>query len=244
MSKSLGNVIDPWEILDSRGRTPLRWWMFSQGSPWTPTRVSLGAIDTSMRDTLLTLWNTFSFFTTYAVAQRLRPGRPGGARAGRAPRRSTAGSSPGWRATALEVDRGARRLRAPGRRDRPRPPGRRPLQLVRAPEPPAVLADRPRRPAIGLPRRPRDVARGPGRRLPPARPALPVRRRPPVAGADRGPDPAPRSTWPTGRRAGLDGGPAPRTPTVGPDRPRARGRRWPRPGAWRRSAAPPGARPA
>ncbi len=66
MSKSLGNIIDPWKILDTRGADAMRWWMFSQGSPWTPTRATLGAIDTAMRDMLLTLWNTFSFFTTYA----------------------------------------------------------------------------------------------------------------------------------------------------------------------------------
>ena len=66
MSKSLGNIIDPWQILDTRGADAMRWWMFSQGSPWTPTRATLGAIDTAMRDMLLTLWNTFSFFTTYA----------------------------------------------------------------------------------------------------------------------------------------------------------------------------------
>ena len=40
MSKSLGNIIDPWTILDTRGADALRWWMFSQGSPWTPTRAS------------------------------------------------------------------------------------------------------------------------------------------------------------------------------------------------------------
>ena len=61
MSKSLGNVIDPWEVLNTRGADPLRWWMFSQGSPWTSTRASLGAIDASLRETLATLWNTFSF---------------------------------------------------------------------------------------------------------------------------------------------------------------------------------------
>jgi isoleucyl-tRNA synthetase len=66
MSKSLGNVIDPWDVLDTRGADVLRWWMFSQGSPWTPTRGSLAAIDASMRDTVLTLWNTYSFFMTYA----------------------------------------------------------------------------------------------------------------------------------------------------------------------------------
>ncbi len=77
MSKSLGNIIDPWTILDTRGADALRWWMFSQGSPWTPTRASLGAIDTAMRDTLLTLWNTLSFFTTYASLNEFDPSDPG-----------------------------------------------------------------------------------------------------------------------------------------------------------------------
>ena len=76
MSKSVGNVIDPWEILTTRGADPLRWWMFSQGSPWTPTRVSFEAIDASMRDALLTLWNTWSFFTTYATLNGFDPGDP------------------------------------------------------------------------------------------------------------------------------------------------------------------------
>ncbi|MGP0032311.1 MAG: isoleucine--tRNA ligase [Acidimicrobiales bacterium] len=76
MSKSLGNIIDPWTILDTRGADALRWWMFSQGSPWTPTRASLAAIDTAMRDMLLTLWNTFSFFTTYASLNEFDPADP------------------------------------------------------------------------------------------------------------------------------------------------------------------------
>jgi isoleucyl-tRNA synthetase len=76
MSKSLGNVIDPWEVLDTRGADPLRWWMFSQGSPWTSTRASLGAIDASLRETLATLWNTFSFFTTYASLNHFDPHDP------------------------------------------------------------------------------------------------------------------------------------------------------------------------
>jgi isoleucyl-tRNA synthetase len=76
MSKSLGNVIDPWEVLDTRGADTLRWWMFSQGSPWTSTRASLGAIDAAMRETLATLWNTFSFFTTYASLNEFDPTDP------------------------------------------------------------------------------------------------------------------------------------------------------------------------
>ena len=77
MSKSLGNAIDPWTILDTRGADALRWWMFSQGSPWTPTRASLEAIDTAMRDMLLKLWNTFSFFTTYAALNEFDPADAG-----------------------------------------------------------------------------------------------------------------------------------------------------------------------
>ncbi len=73
MSKSVGNVIDPWEVLDTRGADPLRWWMFSQGSPWTSTRTSLGAIDASLRETLATLWNTLSFFTLYASINEFDP---------------------------------------------------------------------------------------------------------------------------------------------------------------------------
>ncbi len=76
MSKSIGNVIDPWEILNSRGADPLRWWMFTQGSPWTPTRVNLDSIDTSLREMPLTLWNTFSFFMTYASLNGFDPADP------------------------------------------------------------------------------------------------------------------------------------------------------------------------
>ncbi|MHB8219505.1 MAG: isoleucine--tRNA ligase [Acidimicrobiales bacterium] len=76
MSKSVGNVIDPWEILDSRGADSLRWWMFIQGSPWTPTRVSMAAIDVASRDTLHTVWSTLSFFTTYASLNGFDPADP------------------------------------------------------------------------------------------------------------------------------------------------------------------------
>jgi isoleucyl-tRNA synthetase len=66
MSKSKGNVIDPWMVLDSRGADALRWYFFSAGSPWTARRVFLEGIDETTRRFLLTLWNTYSFFVTYA----------------------------------------------------------------------------------------------------------------------------------------------------------------------------------
>ncbi len=73
MSKSKGNVIDPWTVLDSRGADALRWNFFSAGSPWTPRRVSVEAIDESARF-LVTLWNTYSFFVTYANLDGWTPG--------------------------------------------------------------------------------------------------------------------------------------------------------------------------
>ncbi|MHB8295211.1 MAG: isoleucine--tRNA ligase, partial [Acidimicrobiales bacterium] len=76
MSKSQGNAIDPWDILDSRGADPLRWWMVHQGSPWTSTRTSMEAIDASTADVLMTLWNTWSFFSTYAGLNAFDPAGP------------------------------------------------------------------------------------------------------------------------------------------------------------------------
>ncbi|MCZ7526184.1 MAG: DUF5915 domain-containing protein [Acidimicrobiia bacterium] len=73
MSKSRGNVIDPWSILDTRGADALRWNFFSAGSPWTPKRVYEESIDESTRRFLLTLWNTFSFFVTYANLDGWQP---------------------------------------------------------------------------------------------------------------------------------------------------------------------------
>jgi len=66
MSKSKGNVIDPWSVLDTRGADALRWNVFSAGSPWTPKRVFIEGIDETTRRFLITLWNTYAFFVTYA----------------------------------------------------------------------------------------------------------------------------------------------------------------------------------
>ena len=184
MSKSVGNVIDPWEILGTRGADPLRWWMFSQGSPWTPTRVSLAAIDTSLRETLLTLWNTFSFFTTYASLNGFDPADPAMPGTGRPPGARPVGPVP----AGLHGGRGdprPRRLRAAGGGHGSGPAGRRPLQLVRAAQPAPVLADRPRRAGRRLPGRPGHPARGADHAVAAAGPVLPVPVRPRVAGADR-----------------------------------------------------------
>src|SRR5660397_39658 len=66
MSKRLGNVVDPWTILNKQGADPLRWYLFTVSSPWFPRRFSEANIDGVIRKFILTLWNTYSFYTLYA----------------------------------------------------------------------------------------------------------------------------------------------------------------------------------
>jgi len=73
MSKSKGNVIDPWHIFDTFGSDALRWYFFSAGSPWSNRRVSENGIREAARKTLLTLWHVFSFFVTYADIEGWKP---------------------------------------------------------------------------------------------------------------------------------------------------------------------------
>jgi isoleucyl-tRNA synthetase len=76
MSKSRGNVIDPWQIFTSFGADALRWYFFSAGQPWSPRRVFEEGIRESTRQTLLTLWNVFGFFSTYADLDGWQPPTP------------------------------------------------------------------------------------------------------------------------------------------------------------------------
>ncbi|MDP8953263.1 MAG: isoleucine--tRNA ligase [Actinomycetota bacterium] len=66
MSKSRGNVIDPWEIFERQGADALRWALYTATSPGNPRRFSEEQVDEAVRKYLLTLWNTYSFFVTYA----------------------------------------------------------------------------------------------------------------------------------------------------------------------------------
>ena len=67
MSKSKGNVIDPWAIFDTFGADALRWYFFSAGQPWAPRRVSEDGIRETTRQTPRSRSGTcFSFFATYA----------------------------------------------------------------------------------------------------------------------------------------------------------------------------------
>ena len=73
MSKSLGNIIDPWEVLDRQGADALRWYLLTSGSPWASRRVGMSILDEVVRRFLLTLWNVYAFFVTYANASGFDP---------------------------------------------------------------------------------------------------------------------------------------------------------------------------
>ncbi len=75
MSKSKGNVIDPWEVLDVQGADALRWYLVSVSHPWLPTRVSKEAITEVGRKLLSTLRNTYSFFALYANIDGFNPAK-------------------------------------------------------------------------------------------------------------------------------------------------------------------------
>ena len=73
MSKSRGNVIDPWDIFTTHGADAVRWYFLAAGQPWSNRRVSEDGIRESTRQTLLTLWNVWSFFATYADLDGWQP---------------------------------------------------------------------------------------------------------------------------------------------------------------------------
>jgi isoleucyl-tRNA synthetase len=71
MSKSRGNVVDPWDVLDAHGADAFRWYYLTAQQPWAGYRFSVDTVGESVRQFLLTLWNTYSFWVLYANAEGL-----------------------------------------------------------------------------------------------------------------------------------------------------------------------------
>ena len=76
MSKSKGNVIDPWQVIDSYGADAIRWNLLAAVPGENTHRFSTQMVQETMRKVLLTLWNTYSFFTLYANIDSFVPSEP------------------------------------------------------------------------------------------------------------------------------------------------------------------------
>ncbi len=68
MSKSKGNAVEPWQVLDSYGADAFRWYFFTSRQPWDGYRFSAETIGEGVRLFLKQLWSTYYFYTLYAQA--------------------------------------------------------------------------------------------------------------------------------------------------------------------------------
>ncbi|MCK9250484.1 MAG: isoleucine--tRNA ligase [Solirubrobacteraceae bacterium] len=68
MSKSRGNIVVPWEVIDRYGADAFRWYFFTSKQPWDGYRFSTDAIGEGVRLFLRTLWSTYAFLVMYENA--------------------------------------------------------------------------------------------------------------------------------------------------------------------------------
>ena len=73
MSKHIGNVVDPWVLLDNQGTDAVRWYFYTSSMPWLPNRFSTEAVSESQRKFMGTLWNTYAFYILYADIDGFNP---------------------------------------------------------------------------------------------------------------------------------------------------------------------------
>ncbi|NFV14441.1 isoleucine--tRNA ligase [Clostridium sp. FAM 1755] len=73
MSKSKGNVVDPFDVLENEGADATRWHFYTASAPWLPTRFSEEDVRETQRKFLSTLWNVYSFYVLYADLDNFNP---------------------------------------------------------------------------------------------------------------------------------------------------------------------------
>ena len=73
MSKHIGNVVDPWDVLNKQGADAARWYFYANSAPWLPNRFDDKAVNEYQRKFMGTLWNTYAFFVLYANIDNFDP---------------------------------------------------------------------------------------------------------------------------------------------------------------------------
>lgn len=66
MSKHVGNVTDPFEMMNKYGADPVRFYMMTNSEPWDNLKFDPEGVDECRRKFFGTLYNTYSFFALYA----------------------------------------------------------------------------------------------------------------------------------------------------------------------------------
>lgn len=74
MSKKDRNYVSPNEIFDQEGADAMRWYLISASAPWSPKRFYEEVVREALGKFLLTLWNVYSFYETYASLDDFRYG--------------------------------------------------------------------------------------------------------------------------------------------------------------------------
>ena len=73
MSKSRGNVVNPWDAIAEHGSDALRWYFITSSNPWLPKRYDPTGVQESARKFFDTLFNTYRFFSLYASVEGWAP---------------------------------------------------------------------------------------------------------------------------------------------------------------------------
>ncbi|MFC1957353.1 isoleucine--tRNA ligase [Chloroflexota bacterium] len=79
MSKTKGNMVEPWAVINKHGADALRWYFFTSVPTGNVYRFDDKMVAEVTRRFLLTLWNVYSFFVTYANIDNFTPGSEGAA---------------------------------------------------------------------------------------------------------------------------------------------------------------------
>jgi isoleucyl-tRNA synthetase len=73
MSKSKGNVVDPWDHFNKEGADSSRWYMVTAGAPWNPLKFDPDGVRETYAKFFLTLWNVYKFHADYAALDGFDP---------------------------------------------------------------------------------------------------------------------------------------------------------------------------